>query len=90
MPRNSFLTPEERTLRSRIGGYTATARNGGHAQTEAARKVGPTADAYWARVVDPDEKLPVEERAKRARAAKSAHFARLALKKSQDARRNSA
>jgi len=75
-----FLTPEMRVLRARIGGYTAVAKYGGHALTEAARAANPSSLSYWERRVDPENRLPAVDRASRAAAAQKAHFSRLAFK----------
>lgn len=69
------MTPTERSIRARIGAYSL------HAQGRT--NTGPARDAFMARFereVDPDGVLPPRERAKRAKAARSAYFARLALK----------
>ena len=82
MPRvlGTPLTPEQRSQRARIGAYVAQAAHGGHALTEKARAASPSGDIYWARQVDPDGALPEDERARRATAAKKAHYGKLALK----------
>lgn len=76
----STLTPSERVLRSRLGGLSKAARCDGFEGTSAARALGPGQDLYWERQVDPDSILPTPERARRAEAAKKAHFTRMALK----------
>jgi hypothetical protein len=55
--------------------------------TAAARAANPSSDAYWERNVDPDALLSEQERRTRAKDAKRAHFARLALKSRQARRR---
>jgi hypothetical protein len=66
------VTPEQRILRSRIGGLTTAAR--GHVNTSPARA------AFEARFYDgiPAD-LPAPERDRRAAAARRLHFTRLAL-----------
>jgi hypothetical protein len=83
MSRSSPLTPEQRSLRARIGAYDAQARHGGHALTEKARAVSPSGEVFWENKVDPDGVLPTKERARRAQAAKKAYFTRLAFASSR-------
>jgi hypothetical protein len=75
MVRRESLSPAERVLRSRIGAYALHARYDTRATTSAAR------EAFRRRFldqVDPDRRLPVAERERRADAARKAHFTRLA------------
>ena len=68
------MTPEQRILRARIGAYSL------HAQGRT--NTGPARAAFLAKFeaeVDPDNKLPPQERQRRAAAARKAHFAKLAL-----------
>lgn len=62
-------------LNGRIGGFTVHARYDSRELTKPAR-------AAFARKfeleVDPDERLPIPERQRRADAARKAHFARMA------------
>ncbi len=85
MPENS--TPEQRSLRARIGAHAL------HAQVvDPAAHTAPARAAFldrFEREVDPDGALPPAERARRAEHAKRAYFARLALA-SAKARRRSA
>ena len=77
-----MLSPEERSLRARIGGLTAAAR--GKTNT------GPARAAFEQRfydLVDPDGQLPEAERIRRAEAAKKAHFAWMAFKSAQARRK---
>ncbi len=63
----NLVTPEERSLRSRIGVYALHARHDAKETTKAARK------AFMAKFelqVDPDGVLPVAERRRRAAAAR--------------------
>lgn len=75
-------TDEERRLIGRLGGLRARARHDPRAATEVARAAS---EARYAKQVDPDGVLPPAERARRARAARSAYFASILLK-SLDAR----
>lgn len=84
------LTPEQRSLRGRMGAYRRWAGADPVAGTEAARAAGPGSDAYWERKVDPDGALPDAERTRRAVAAKRAHFAKLALASSRARSRRAA
>jgi hypothetical protein len=71
------LTPEQRSLRSRMAANTRWSREDGHAGTAAARR--GFADRFE-REVDPDGLLTPGERAKRAERARKAHMQKLALK----------
>lgn len=68
-------------LRAQIGAYTRWAHTADRAAaTEPARR------AFWSRFedeVDPGRTLTVEDRQRRAEAARKAYFARLALKSAQ-------
>lgn len=71
------MTPAERSLRARIAAHTRWA---GCDDRRAA--TAPATRAFLDRFekqVDPDGVLPPDERAKRAKNARSAHFSRLAL-----------
>ena len=74
------------SLRARIGGLALAAQRDPREYTAAARR------AFLARFedqVDPERVLPERERARRAEAARKAHFARLAyLSAKARARRN--
>src|ERR1700674_750234 len=70
------MTKAQRVLRARIGGYACRAAHDPQQYTAPARA------AFLSRfddAVDPDRRLSPEERARRAEAARSAHFIRLAL-----------
>jgi hypothetical protein len=71
------------SMLGRIGAYTTHARHDAKATTAKAR--APFL-ATFEKQVDPNGSLPPEERAKRAEAARRAHFARMALA-SAEARR---
>ena len=78
MPRRSKSIA---SLRARIGAYTKWARTDDRtAATEPARRAFRS---KFEREVDPDGVMPVEERLRRAEAARKAHYARLALKSAQ-------
>ena len=81
------MDPASRSLRARVAGYAALAKHGGHKQTEAARAVNPSSDAYWFAKTDPD--LSDDERRARASFAKKSYFASLALKSARARRRAS-
>jgi hypothetical protein len=74
------ISPEERSLRGRIGAYRLHSQYDSKEITRAARTAFL---AKWAREVDPDGVLPEAERDRRAEAALKAHMARLALKSAQ-------
>ena len=73
--RHESLTPHERVMRSRMAAYLMHARHDGR-QTTAASHVAFM--ARFLREVDPEQNLPEPERHRRAAAAKSAYFIRLA------------
>lgn len=71
------MSPAERALRARMGGLAVAAKHDARQYTKPARA------AFMARFeheVDPDRKLPAEERARRANAAMKLHMTRLSLK----------
>lgn len=75
------LTPEQRSLRSRMAAHTSWARTAD--RTERTR---PARDAFMRRFedqVDPECKLSEAERLRRAEQAKKAHFLQLALRSSR-------
>lgn len=74
------MTPGERTLRARIGAFALHAQRDSHELTRAARA---SFLARFEREVDPDSVLPAKERQRRAMAARSAYFSRLALRSMQ-------
>lgn len=69
------LSPSELTQRARLGAHALHAQ--GKTNTEPARKA--FLDRFE-REVDPDGKLDLKERARRAEHAKKAYFTRLSLK----------
>ena len=72
------LTPEQRSLRARIGAYAL------HAQGGTTTRAATTAFlSRFEREVDPDGVLAPEERAKRAALARKAYMGRLALASSR-------
>lgn len=79
----SSSSPAERTLRARLAALTRHSRTDGRTATAAARQA--FVDRFE-RDVDPDNVLPITERARRAEAARKAHYTRLALR-SVEARR---
>lgn len=71
------LTPTERTLRARLGAYALHAQRDPRETTRNARVKFLE---RFERQVDPDGELPAAERARRAEAARRAHFSRMALR----------
>ncbi len=69
------MTPEERSLRARMGGLAVAAKYDTREVTRPAREAFM---ARFLREVDPEGVLPDAERARRAEAAKRLHFQRLA------------
>jgi hypothetical protein len=69
------LTPEQRSLRARCGAFAQHAQHDPKETTVAARVAF---EQKFLDQVDPERQLPEAERLRRAEAAKSAHFARLA------------
>ena len=80
------VTPSEASLRGRIGAYCLHATHDPRKTTAAGRAAFL---ARFEREVDPEGLLTVEERIRRAEAARKAYFARLALKSAQAGRRSS-
>ncbi len=78
------LSAAERSLRARIGGFALSATHDPRETTKPARAAFL---AGFEREVDPDGVLTTTERARRAAAARKAHFAKLALKSAQARRR---
>jgi hypothetical protein len=74
------LSRSQRKLRARLGAYTRASQYDGKAVTAKARQ---TFLDQFEQQVDPDHLLPLAERARRAEAARKAHFTRLALKSSK-------
>lgn len=75
------LTPEQRSLRSRMAAHRSWARTAD--RTERTR---PGREAFMRRFeaeVDPERKLSLAERQRRAEQARKAHFAQLALRSSR-------
>lgn len=74
------ISPEERSLRGRIGAYRLHSQYDSKEITRAAR------EAFlrkWVNEVDPDRQLAEDERLRRAENALKAHMAKLALKSAQ-------
>ena len=71
------MTPTERSLRARIGGFALAAQRNPQEYTVAARRAF---FAKFEREVDPAGALPPTERQRRAEAARRAYFLKLALK----------
>ena len=78
------MTPEEASLRGRLGAAVLRARHDPDEYTKKAR------DAAWQRFldeVDPERELAPAEREKRAKAAQRAHMLRIALASARARRR---
>ena len=73
--RHESLTPHERVMRSRMAAYLMHARHDARQTTAASHAAFMS---RFLREVDPEQKLPEPERHRRAAAAKSAYFTRLA------------
>lgn len=72
------MNQEERTARARLGAHISWANTTNpSARTAAAREA---ADRRFEKQVDPDGVLPPEERARRAKHARAAFYARIQLK----------
>jgi len=69
------MTPEQRSLRARLGALTAHANGSTNTAPARAAFLG-----RFEREVDPDGTLDPAERARRAAYARRAHFTRMALK----------
>jgi hypothetical protein len=74
------MTPEQMSLRGRIGAHALHARYDSRELTANARK--RFLDRFE-REVDPDLELPPRERARRAEHARKAYFTKLALRSAQ-------
>ncbi len=76
---SSALTPAERRLRAQLAAHTRWAK----ADPDAGRRQGETAQRglieRFAREIDPDGALDPEERYRRAKHARDAHMAKMAL-----------
>jgi hypothetical protein len=72
------MTPEHRSMRGQIASYTSWART-----TDRSARTAPARAAARSRFetqVDPDGTMDPAERAKRAEAARKAHFRQMAYK----------
>lgn len=78
------LTPEERTLRARLGAYRLHAL---HDPKETTKKARSAFASRFEREVDPDGVFSSPERARRAEAARRAYFTQLQLRSAQARRR---
>ena len=81
--RHESLTPHERVMRSRMAAYLMHARHDARQTTAASHAAFM---ARFLREVDPEHKLPEPERQRRATAAKTAYFTRLAYLSSRKRR----
>jgi len=78
------FNPSDYALRGRIGGFTKASRYSGAEGTKEARKAFMD---RFDKLVDPEGKLPVEERTRRAEAARKAHMNELARRSAQARRK---
>lgn len=78
------MTPQQAALRGRIGAYALHAT---HDPKETTKKAREAFDSRFEREVDPDNVLPPDERARRAKYARKAYFTKMAYA-SAEARRN--
>jgi hypothetical protein len=79
------LTPSQRALRARMAAHASWART-----IDRSARTGPARQAAldrFERQVDPDGRLSIEERAKRAASARKAYFTGLALRSARARRR---
>lgn len=67
-------TPAQRSMQARVAAFSMHAKHG-----DTTAKARETFKSSFERQVDPDGLLEPEERARRAAAARSAHYSRLAL-----------
>ncbi len=77
------LTPEERSLRARLGAHSLHSTQDPTTTTANARA---SFLAKFEDQVDPDRTLPEDERKRRAEHARKAHMTRLALQRSRNSR----
>ncbi len=78
------LSPERAALIGSIGGNVTASRTDSHERTAAARQA---AFERFLDQVDPDRTLPEAERIRRAKAAESAHLARMRLRSAESRRK---
>lgn len=81
------MTPEQRSMRSRQGGYALMAKHGPNVVAARARKGFLES---FERKVDPDNVLPEAERKQRAQMAMRQHMAMLASKRLANQQRRQA
>jgi hypothetical protein len=85
------LTPELRRLRASIAANVAHATHDSREMTKNARKASAAAlDARLLAVLDPDGDLPADERERRLKHARKAHFAGLAFQSAKTRQANAA
>lgn len=78
------LSPTERSIRARIGGFALSAA---HDPKETTKPGRAAFMASFEEAVDPDGTLTIAERARRAAALKKSHFSRMALASAKARRR---
>lgn len=82
------LTPAERVLRSKMAAHRSWANT--EDRTARTAKARQAAADRFEKQIDPEGKLPTEERAKRAESARKAFYAEMAFKSARSRRRNKA
>lgn len=73
------MTPEQRSLRARMAANTRWSREDPYDPTGSLPRARKAFEDRFARQVDPNGTLPLDERQRRADAARRAYFQRLAL-----------
>jgi hypothetical protein len=74
------LSPEQRSMRARMGGLATAAR---HDSRELIRPARAAFDQKFLDEVDPDRSLPEDERNRRVAAARRLHFTKMAFRSAQ-------
>lgn len=77
---STYVTPTERSLRAKLAAHTL------HSRVDASDHTAPARRAFMTRFedqVDPERRLPPDERARRAEQARRAYFTSLALRSVQ-------
>lgn len=83
-----MLSPPERQLRARLAAHTRWANAGPEERQKQAQIASRGLLAKFEREVDPDGVLEPTDRLARAKSARSAYMARLALQRSRKSRGN--
>lgn len=88
MPEKRIVDPERSQYFATLGRIGAAVTHSRWDAEDLTRAATKAQLARFDRLVDPDGKLPQEERERRAKAALSAHMTRLALRSVEARRRN--